>query len=275
MTILSLHVIHLYEYQKPESDKCPVEKLKSELNPLVLSTCMRHIYIFSSEQLTGKEQKLEELLKAISTPQPYRKIPHCEHLQGNAAYQFLLYWLIGGKNPKKQFSDERVLGEFRKTCESYKTTKSENKRAAWEANKYPMLALEADGKHLLQLTNRLSQCMINEKIALLEDACKNCTWARSVLIMNITAPLDYEMFTCYEEMLRGFLTLLQAKKSNIHKELAKLSENESEFGFFFSENPKKLCLEQKLSDIVRYILFITDELQHHEKPIQSNTIGVV
>jgi hypothetical protein len=234
---------------------------------------MRHIYIFSSEQLTGKEQKFEEFLIAISTPQPYRKVPHCEHLQGNAAYEFLLYWLIGGINPKKQFSDERILGDFRKTCETYKRTQSENRKLAWEANKYPILALEVDGKHLLQLTNKLKIYPISERTALLKEACKNCTWARSVLIGNISLPTDYEMFTCHEEMLRGFLKLLQVKKLTTNKELAKLSESESELGFFFSENPKKLCLQQKLTDIDRFIIFLTDELEPFEESIRSSSLS--
>lgn len=154
MRFSNLHIVHLYDYQKPEEGQCPLELFVKSVNPVALSTCMRHIYIFTSAQLTGKEQVFDNVITQIQTPQPHKKTAFCEYLQGEQAYQFLLFWSIGGLNKNKLFADERILGDLRKSCTQYEKSNSTKKQKAWKENKTVMLALEMDSKNLLPLTKK-------------------------------------------------------------------------------------------------------------------------
>ncbi|KGP64260.1 hypothetical protein EP47_04215 [Legionella norrlandica] len=274
MKLSTLHVIHLYDYQKPEDGKCPVQKLKKTLNPLILSTCMRHLYLFSSEQLNDKELVLKESLEQIRTPYPHQKMPHCDYFQGEEAYEFLLFWVIGGLSPKKPFADERILGDLRKTCNKYESSASPIAKEVWKANKLLMLALLLDSKYLVALTKKLSHLPIEEKRLRLKEVCKNCVWARTQGFMNMLVSIDYEMFLDREKMLTHLMEKLEYKKNTIYEELLALSENKANLSFFFSEEPRKLYLDENLIHIERLRRILIKEKQDSES-ISKVTLEII
>ncbi|WED42545.1 hypothetical protein [Legionella cardiaca] len=250
MNLSALYLLHLYDYQKTTAGNLdPLSNLKKDFNPLILSTCMRHLYLFSEEQVGEKRDNLENFLREMQTPKLHQKMSKIELLQGTQAYEKLLFWVIGGLNPKKPFNDERILGDLRKTYQSYENTSSPKRKVAWEANKPVILALLADGKNLLALTKELAK-NDNQK-ELLEIACKNCTWARENGFLPFLSTVNYAVFVDQGEMIAHFQELLQVKERKTLTELRKHSANQVPLSFLFSEDPAKFALQNNLDEIVK------------------------
>ncbi|KTD23752.1 Uncharacterised protein [Legionella lansingensis] len=259
MILSSLYVLHVYDYQKREGAQCPIQRLIKEVNPVVLSTCMRHIYVFSEQQVAEKKELLPEIVRTLQTPVLHQKTPHCELLQGNEAYQFLLFWIIAGLNSKKPFADERILADVRKKCRSYESTTSQQKINAWSVNKIVMLALLTDGKHLLNVTKKLDEEQHKVKERQLRSACENCTWAREKGFMPLLSTIDYKVFPEREKMLTHLQEILMLKETKIRQKLESLTKDKTVLSCLFSKKPLKFRLQQDLETIQKMQKILASE----------------
>ncbi|CEK09534.1 hypothetical protein [Legionella hackeliae] len=255
----SILLLHIYDYQKPVGATCPLELLKKGANPLLLSTCMRHFYLFSSEQLGENKSLPEVIMNTIHTPTAHQKIPLCELFRGRKAYEILLFWSIAGLNPKKPFDDERILGDLRKICTGYEKTPSPIKQEAWRYNKKIMLGLLTDAKHLLELTKQLSGIPLQDRKSLLITACTNCAWARDNGFMPFLSFSDYDIFLDRNKMIAHLTELLEGRKEKAHEKLRELAEEQVVLSFLFSQDPVKLALEKDLALIAELKAILEEE----------------
>ncbi|MDI9817846.1 MULTISPECIES: hypothetical protein [unclassified Legionella] len=223
-----LIILHLYDYQKPEGSSCPVTQFKKTVNPLALSTCMRHIYVFSTKQLPN-EALIPSLMAQLKTSHPHQKLPQVDVCYGKEAYAKLLLWSIGGLNNKKPFNDPRILGDLRQFCFSYsKAPANSQKNQAWNFNKKIMDALLTDSKRLLELANSLQE-PLEIKRRLLQTACERCAWARDENYLAIINSFEYGNFLTQEKMLVHLKVKLDYLQSTTERQLNSLSKSRASF----------------------------------------------
>lgn len=105
--MVTFSLLHLCEYRKEAGRQDPLKPLE-QLRPLKLSSCMRHVYLFEKNEKT-----LAALKCFLSKREASYFVKSYDILHDDEAYQFLLFWLIGGLNPKQLFSDTRIIGVVR------------------------------------------------------------------------------------------------------------------------------------------------------------------
>ncbi len=262
----TLRMLHLIEYQKPKGEHCSLESFRKTIHPIELSTCMRHLYLFTSEQIEMHGEHYNQTLSNFKKPRLHQKSLQFDELEGREVYRFLLFWVIGGLNNKKPFNDEHILGDLRKICKNYETSTSPYKREAWQQNQAVIQALLSDAKYLTLLTKKI-EIPLEEKKALLKTVCDHCTWAREQGFFEITPCIDYSSFLDKKEMVTHLYGVLQIARKKIDIELNKIAENKTPLGFLFSKSVNHL--QNKMNQI--------DKLQTHlisEEPSLIDTDGL-
>ncbi|WP_454780967.1 hypothetical protein [Legionella sp. WA2022007384] len=247
-----LRLLHVFDYQKPNGEPCPLELFRNKINPIEFSTCMRHLYLFSVEQLGMDGEYYNELLMKLRTPRLHQKLPHIEALEGADVYRFLLFWAIGGLNKKKPFNDERILGDLRKMSRSYEVSTSPYKRETWRQNQAVVQALLTDAKYLLKLTK--IEMPLEEKKKLLTTVCAQCAWVRENGFFDITPRIDYASFLHPKEMCVHLYGTLEIKRRKLHTELDKISLDKKSLHFLFSQTVEQLQNKLKKIDQLQALL---------------------
>lgn len=244
-----LHVLHIYSYSKPKGKPCLLRKFIEEINPLMVSTCMRHIYIFSSSQLEAHEAHLEELKTQLTNPGEHQARSEYDHLRGEDAYAWLLYWVIGGYNKKKLFDDPRILGDLRATLRKYEISHKSAWCTAWSSNKEIVIALRTDGKYLLEWVKHLPPKLKNEeKIEMLREACALCTQLRKQGLLPFLTGFDYSSLTSETRMWEAIEEKLDDMENKLQLECEKIIKRSSgETGFLFEQS--LMHIDQKLEKI--------------------------
>lgn len=251
-----LRLLHLTEYQKPKGEQCLLELFRRKINPIELSTCMRHLYLFSVEQLEMHSDQYNEILLNLKKPRLHQKSLQLDALEGSEVYRFLLFWVIGGLNNKKPFNDERILGDLRKICRNYELSKSPAKKEAWEQSQAVMKALLTDAKHLLKLTKNI-ELPLEEKKILLKAACDRCTWVREQGFFEITPCIDYASFLDKKEMAVHLYRTLEMAHQKVNIELGKVAVEKAPISLLFSKSTNRL--QNKLSQIGKLQILLIDE----------------
>ncbi|STX52395.1 Uncharacterised protein [Legionella busanensis] len=223
-------VLHIYNFQKEKGEKRPLYDFIREVNPIALSTCMRHIYVFDQSQLEGRQDILNKLLLFLENPREHQAKIKYEYLSGVDAYSFLLLWSIGALNKNKPLDDHRVLASIRQTCFKYETTGSVKKETAYEVNKKFLnhFLLDAKRMHQALLVNlealkeesRGENTLIIEKFKL---ACHQCAEIRNNEFLDSLPLFDYSYFLLDKSVL---LEKIQQNLREVKDKLStKLSEN--------------------------------------------------
>ncbi len=249
MKLDELHILHIYSYSKPEGEPCLLKRFVQKVNPLAVSTCMRHIYIFSSPQLEAHKTHFEELERQLTNPRKHQARSEYEHIRGEEAYAWLLYWVIGGYNKKKPFDDPRILGDLRATLRSYEISNKRAWSAAWFHNKEIAIALRMDGKHLVEWVKLLPQELSSEeKSGMLREACYRCTQLRTRGLLPFLTGFDYSSLsseTIMREAIEKQLDFMEKKSQQEHKKF--LQRTSGETGFLFAQG--MMHIENKLKRI--------------------------
>ncbi|CAM2946641.1 Uncharacterised protein [Legionella steigerwaltii] len=242
----SLRLLHLTEYLKPKGEQCPLDQFRKTINPIEISTCMRHLYLFTTQQVEPHGEHYNQTLLKLKQPRLHEKLPQIDALEGIEAYQFLLFWVIGGLNKKKPFNDERILGDLRKICRSYEVSPSSSKRETWKQNQATMQALLVDAKYLLRETKQI-ELAIEEKKKNLNKACYHCAWAREQGFFEITPSIDYSCFLDEKRMITHLYERLEASRKKTKAELDKIDPDKTSICFIFSESASHL--QSKITQI--------------------------
>ncbi|KTD41087.1 hypothetical protein [Legionella parisiensis] len=261
-----LRLLHLIDYQKPKGEQCPLELFRRRINPIELSTCMRHLYLFSSGQ--AETSQYQEILLNLNTPRVHQKVLQLDALEGSQVYRFLLFWVIGGLNNKKPFNDERILGDLRKICRNYEHSPSPAKKEAWEQNQAVLQALLTDAKYLLKLTKHI-ELPLEEKKLLLKAVCDHCTWVREQGFFEITPSIDYSSFLDKKEMVVHLHGVLEIVRQKLDVELSKIAVDKAPISFLFSNSANHL--QDKLKQIDKLQMLLIDE----EPLLRHTTEGMV
>jgi hypothetical protein len=248
MPLNNLQILHIYKYSKPKGQESPLQQFIKKVKPISLSTCMRHVYIFSADQLNDKDETLQNLTSQMNNPPPHQcKIAH-DYLTGQQAYSFLLFWIVGGLNNKAPFNDQRILGDIRKEFHRIEHGASPRNATTWSYNKYFINSLRADTKHLLHWVSQLDNEMeFSIKSTTVREACDNCSWARDEGFLTFTSVFDYGAFCSKENTITALYKKLDILSDKCIKEEEKGYVKHGEIGFIFSQT--RLHLQKKLEDI--------------------------
>jgi hypothetical protein len=238
-----LVVLHLYNYIKPTGEQDPLSNIERTCNAVKVSTCMRIILIIHSDSLISNEQKAayNSLTNFLDKKDVYSANTFFERLDGTKAYQFLLYWMIGGINPKRIFDDTRILGDVREIWN--KTLKSPSLRLKTLVSIYSSFfhAFFTDSALLGKLISVYNE---NDKPDKLKMACVNCAWAREKGFLALFSTFDYQTFaenTHLSHLENG----LESMKEKILKKVT-FSSTGTELTFFKS---KYEVSEEKLDGV--------------------------
>ncbi|WP_131794743.1 hypothetical protein [Fluoribacter gormanii] len=247
-----LRILHVYDYQKPKGEQCPLELFRNTINPIEFSTCMRHLYLFTAEQVGMHDEFYSQILLNLRKPRLHQKLSHADALEGTDAYYFLLFWSIGGLNKKKPFNDERILGDLRKICRSYEVSTSQYKRESWQQNQAVVQALLTDAKYLLKLTK--IEMPLEEKTELLKTVCERCTWVRENGFFEITPSINYASFLDKKEMCGHLYEVLEIARKKLDTELDKISLDKTSLHFLFSNSADRLQMKIKQIEQLKALL---------------------
>lgn len=188
-----LVVLHLYNYIKPSGEQDPLSNIERTCNAVKVSTCMRIILIIHSDSLISNEQNAayNSLTNFLNKKDLYSANTFFERLDGTKAYEFLLYWMLGGINPKRIFDDTRILGDVREIWN--KTLKSSSLRLKTLVSIYSPFfhAFFTDSALLGKLISVYNE---NDKPDKLKMACANCAWAREKGFLALFSGFDYQTF---------------------------------------------------------------------------------
>ncbi len=211
----NLVVLHLYNYIKPGEGKDPLQQVEKACQVVKLSTCMRTIYVLNKDALKSEGQQfaLQALTAFIDRRDMYSASTKFECLEGVTAYQFLLYWILGGINPKKTFQDERILGEVRNTWA--KLCASPSNRAKERVILYNSLFndLFTDSGNLRKLIPMDESFDRDFLEPLLKTACERCAWARVNGFLACMINFDYKAFAdgSHLEQFKEYLIILEKR----------------------------------------------------------------
>lgn len=267
MTLKDLHVIHIYAYNSPKERHCPLKTFKNRVLPLTISTCMRHIYLFSSQQMQLGQVFINTLESYVNHPGKHQKRCHYEHLTGANAYAFLLYWSIGGLNQKHRFADQRILGDLRKSLYNYEHSASKNAAFAWKENKGIAIALRRDSKYLNEWNNTLPSGNLSEKKDLLFHACQRCSWARTNGVLSIINAFNYQEFANDSQMLQHILEKLDILEQKYDREKANIRERLSTPTLTASESIKGI--DKRLCSILQLRALVVDRQNVNEHALDD------
>lgn len=189
-----LVVLHLYNYMRPKGQKDPLAQVEKACQVVKLSTCMRTIYVLNKDALESAEQQeaYQALVTFVERKDMYSASTKFEFLEGSEAYQFLLYWIIGGVNPKKTFQDARILGDVREIWT--KLCLSPSPYAKGLVSLYSSLFNDLFSD-CTQLRKLIPVYEVQEQMPLiLKTACANCAWARVHGFLGCLVNFDYLAF---------------------------------------------------------------------------------
>ncbi|WP_367606139.1 hypothetical protein [Legionella sp. W05-934-2] len=244
-----LHVLHIYAYSKLKGQPCPLRQFVNSANTIDVSTCMRHIYIFSNSELKDHSLDFDRLIKRLKTPEKYQAPSQFDHLRGEEAYSFLLYWIIGGFNKKNPFNDPHILGDLRRTLTKYENSQSERGQHAWMTHKALAIAIRTDGKRLLDWILRLPDSVtFEEKQTQAFNVCKRCAQLRSNGFLPFIANLDYGCLTDEKLMREHILERLEYMANRANNDYNKMYQRSgSDLNFLFDLG--RISLEEKMLQI--------------------------
>ncbi|WP_454783898.1 hypothetical protein [Legionella sp. WA2024007413] len=213
---------------------------------------MRHLYLFTAEQVELHDEFYNHTLVNLRKPRLYQKMPQPDVLEGIEVYRFLLFWVIGGLNKKKPFNDERILGDLRRISRSYEISQSPYKKESWKQNKAVVQALLTDAKYLLKLTK--IEMPLEKKKELLKTACDHCAWVREKGFFEITPCIDYSSFLDKKEMFVHLFEMLEIMRKKIDTELDKISSEKASLHFLFSKSADRLQNKMECLDKLHALL---------------------
>ncbi|MGQ3889815.1 hypothetical protein ACQUW5_12390 [Legionella sp. CNM-1927-20] len=261
-------VLHLYNFQKEKGCRSPLDDFICNVNPIVLSTCMRHIYVFDQSQLEGQQDVLNKLLTFLETPREYQTKIEYDYLSGIEAYSFLLLWSIGALNKNKPLDDHRVLDSIRKVCLEYERSSSGKKKMTYQVNKKFLNAFLLDAKRMhqalldnLDILKEESQGETAPIIKKFKHASKQCAQMRDNDFLDNLPVFNYSYFLLEESEL--FLKIqqnLEEVKDNLQVELSgNHPKKEKKALSFFSnsleaEKTKREKIKIKISNLDTLIL---------------------
>jgi len=251
MSTNELNLLHIYAYSKPKGERCPLRTFNQSVNPLAISTCMRHVYIYTDAQLEGKEGILSNLIGKLKDPGKHQAPSKYEHLKGSEAYALLLYWVVGGLNNKNPFHDLRILGDLRKTLHTIEHSKKKSNITSWLHNKEVANSLRRDGKNLLDWVKNLPKDLeLDKNKDVVMNACRNCAWAREEGLLDFMTQFDYENFVDSITMKEHISEMLDYIELKVKQEQEKIHNSLGDIGFLFSLS--NVHLEEKLEQVATW-----------------------
>lgn len=251
MNFAELQVLHIYQYNKASGQHCPLVQFIKEVSPLIVSTCMRHIYIFTAKQLENKEESLTNLLHHLKNPGEHQIKSTYDYLEGKEAYTFLLYWVLGGLNPKKPFNDVRILGSLREALYKAESGNSVSKKATWESNKLFAICLRKDSKNLIEWVQTLPENMTYpEKEQFIKAVCTRCTWAAEEGLLALFGNFDYSNLVSETEMFAHIHKLITIDEQRTTSERNKIRERTSPHQFLSLQSIKHI--DERLTALRHY-----------------------
>ncbi|WP_298628303.1 hypothetical protein [uncultured Legionella sp.] len=256
-----LVVLHLYNYIKPKGEQDPLVNLERKCNGVKVSTCMRIILIIHSDSLISDEQigAYNVLSEFLNKKDVYSANIFFERLEGTKAYEFLLYWMLGGINPKRPFDDTRILGNVRDIWN--KSLASSSSRAQILKTLYSTFfqCLFTDSTNLIKLLDIYNG---SDKADKLKMACINCAWAREKGLLSLFSVFYYQSFA-----ENTHLSCLESSLKLVEKKIldkAILSELSMEVSFFKSKHnmsPEQLDGVTNQLKTIKYLLGFLNSLK--------------
>lgn len=280
--INKLVVLHLYNYIKPSGQRDPLTLIENACQGVRISTCMRIVLVLNTDALVTEEQlkAYASLTDFLDKKDNYSAAIFFERLNGVKAYEFLLYWMIGGINPKRTFDDCRIIGDVRSIWN--KITGSTGYKSQILTPVYTGLfnILFADTVQLYKLIDIYNELNIGDLVNKLQTATKNCAWARLSGFLSCLNNFNYAHFaegTYLEEMKRSLECMKQAL-------LSKVTQSPSGEITFFQSNYEvtkntfegiKTRLETISQLLVRLQGLIQDKVEDKEnnEPVDIKTVA--
>ncbi|KTD45163.1 hypothetical protein [Legionella quateirensis] len=192
-----LVVLHLYNYSKPRGEKDPLSLIEKNCDVVKLSTCMRIIYILNSDSLVSEQQSAayKSLTDFLNRKDMYSIATRFERLEGAKAYEFLLFWIIGGINPQKTLNDTRILGDVRSIWTKMLKSPSVRTKRLVEMYLSFFNDLFTDSANLNKMIPNYNHLELPELVVTFKNACQNCTWARVNGFLSFLTAFNYNHFT--------------------------------------------------------------------------------
>lgn len=249
-----LVVLHLYNYMKPKGETDPLSQVEKECQVVKVSTCMRTIYILNSDALTSEKQTLayEALITFLNKKNHYSAATSFERLEGPQAYEFLLYWMVGGVNRKRLFDDCRIIGDVRAIWNKMSVSQSPRAQVLVKLYKPLFLSLFNDSTKLAALVKLYDRAELSQQ---LKRACQNCSWARENGFLDLISGFDYQYFAQGTHLIQMQISLKLLEERIMDK--AELSST----GQVISFKSKYEVTEEKLTAISQRLEAISDLLQ--------------
>lgn len=280
-----LIVLHLYNYRKPKGEKDPLSEIAKLCQVVKLSTCMRTVFVLNTNALNSDAQKraYESLLSFLAKKNVYSAGVLFERFEGEAAYQFLLHWMIGGINAKRPFNDTRILGDVRAIWSKMLVSTSVKVKEVVKIYTPLFNNLFADTVQLNKLIPLYAPFEPERLAKKLKTACINCAWSRVRGLLSSLTGFNYFHFA--EEMhVTALEASLQTVQQRILKTMATASAN-GKTAFFkqgFTDNNIQGIAKQ-LAQVTQSLEFLaalkpinqTAEIVHDESDLEIvNTVDV-
>ncbi|STX29691.1 Uncharacterised protein [Legionella beliardensis] len=238
-------VLHLDHFNKDKGGRCPLDNFIRDINPIILSTCMRHIYVFDENQVNNYPETLEKLITYLNTPRQHHSPIKYNYLNnGVDAYSFLLLWSIGALNKDKLLQDDRVLNAIRKTYQQYEQAKEGKKQSAFNKNKEFLNCFLLDAKRMHKaLIDFISVDALKEKtptekeeiVAQFKEACHKCAEARDSGLLDHLIKFNYTNFLLDSDSLKEMiLDNLHAAEESLQHKLEEKNKSPSRLITFFA-----------------------------------------
>jgi Holliday junction resolvase-like predicted endonuclease len=260
-----LVVLHLYNYVKPKGEIDPLSQVEKECQVVKVSTCMRTIYILSSDALTSDKQSkaYQALITFLNKKDHYSGATIFARLEGKEAYSFLLYWMIGGVNPKRLFDDSRIIGDVRKIWNKMSVSPSPRAQVLVDLYRQLFISLFTDSTKLAGLIKLYYGVDRAESSRQLKLACENCTWAREKGFLNMISAFNYQYFAENTHLAHMKESLELSQKKLLDK--AEFSPS-GEVCFFKSNYEMSV---QNLNAITNRLKAISDLLQLMDSELED------
>jgi len=266
-----LVVLHLYKYCKPKGEKDPLQNVEKSCQVVKLSTCMRTIYVSTTDAMpVGPGTPYEQFSDYINKKEGYSSIEF-ERLEGQAAYRFLLYWMIGGFNPKNTLSDVRIKGDVRLIWDKIVRSSSPYKQKLVPIYRNLFDVFFEDSAKISKLIPVYIDLEKEELEDRLKLICRTCSWARTNGFLSSITSFDYRHFgkNSYIDALQNVLE--KSEKKLISKAIFSSPRSGSKVVFFKSNyeiTDANLNGITKRLESIRCLLTVLEQLKC--KTISSN-----
>lgn len=129
--IEKLVVLEICEFNQPGPGvKNRLESFLNGINPFIATTCKRHVYLFSSDDLEKMEEshkiRISQEKEQENTTFENELLTFCNTYSNNStiykawdAYKFLVFWVSGARNDTQYARDQRVKGEVVQKWQNY------------------------------------------------------------------------------------------------------------------------------------------------------------